>query len=100
MTEQITTRVRQRRVFLGIQGAPEVKNRFGSGTMRPTEVQITYWYDGSDPARPDGTVRLFGLWTRENGEQTDHVMDQNYDGPHHNWPEWLVDIVRANQPKP
>lgn len=98
MNDQISTRVRQRRVFLSIQGAPEVKNRYGSGTMRPTEAQITYWYDSGDATSPSATVRLLGLWTREGGEQTDHVMDQNYDAPQRNWPDWLVEIVRANQP--
>jgi hypothetical protein len=97
MNTQIVTNVQSRVVTLGIQGAPNSDNRYGPGWMRPTQVRITYWYDGSG-AETDTSVRVFGMWTRENGEETDHVMDQSYDRPQRNWPGWLVDIVRANKP--
>ncbi|AVH59990.1 MULTISPECIES: hypothetical protein [Streptomyces] len=95
----ITTKVRQHLISLRLQGAPDVENRHGPGVLRPTEVRVTYWYDGDEATTPDATVRLFGLWVSEGGEGTDHVMDQSYTGPQRNWPEWLVEIVRVNQPK-
>lgn len=97
MDTQIATRVRFRMVGLGVDGAPNVDNRHGPGYVRPTQVQITYWYD-DDSAEPDAAVRLFGVWTRETGEETEHVMDQSYDRGRRNWPAWLVDIVQANKP--
>jgi hypothetical protein len=98
MNTQITTSVRSHMVTLGVQGAPDVDNRYGPGVMKPTQVQITYWYD-EGAAEPDVVIRLFGMWTRENGEETSHVMDQAYGRPQRNWPEWLIDIARANKPK-
>lgn len=98
MTTQITTRVRSHMVNLGVENAPAVDNRWGSGSIRPTQVQITYWYD-DDGAGPDTVVRLFGTWIRETGEGTDHIIDVMYDRGHRNWPEWLVDLVNANKPK-
>jgi hypothetical protein len=98
MNTQITTSARSHMVTLGVQGAPDVDNRYGPGVMKPTQVQITYWYDAETTA-PDVTVRLFGTWTREGGEETGHVMDQSYTRPQRNWPDWLVEIARTNQPK-
>lgn len=97
MASQIVTCLHSRMVDLNIEGAPDVSNRHGSGRVRPTRVRITYWY-GEDTMEPDAVVRLFGVWTRENGEETDHVIDQAYDSGQRNWPDWLIDLVRSHQP--
>jgi hypothetical protein len=95
MTAEVVTHVRSRIVTLGVEGAPNAANRYGPGHMRPTQVQITYWYDKGS-VEPEPTVRVFGMWTRENGEQTDHVMDQSWLA--RDWPNWLVGLVQANKP--
>ncbi|MFG3127370.1 hypothetical protein ACGFZU_06670 [Streptomyces tendae] len=98
MAAEITTSIRSHMVNLGVQGAPVVDNRWGSGSIRPTQVQITYWYD-TGAGEPDAVVRLFGTWIRESGEETDHVVDVTYDRGRRNWPGWLVDVVKTNKPK-
>lgn len=93
----ITTDVRQHRISVRVQGAPDVKNRYGNGHIAPTSIHFIYWMDGS---QPEVSARLFGLWVRDNGERTDQVCEQDYHAPHHKWPDWLTSLVRKHQPKP
>jgi hypothetical protein len=81
-------------VELVISGAPDVKNRYGSGTIRPSDVTLHY---------RDGSIRaaLCGRWRREDGELTDAPCSQNYaayKGDTTDWPGWLADLARAQQP--
>ena len=97
MKNQIAAQVRQHRVSLHVQGAPQVANRYGTGRISPTRIELTYWVDNSEPTVG---VRLFGTWVRDSGEHTDQICEQDYHGPQHNWPEWLTDLARQHQPKP
>ncbi|MEU1497286.1 hypothetical protein [Streptomyces sp. NPDC005732] len=95
MNAEITTSVRSHTVSLGIEGAPNATNRYGPGWMRPTQVQITYWYDSAD-VEPDAAVRIFGMWVRENGDETGHVMDQAW--LRRDWPLWVTELVEKHRP--
>lgn len=92
---QIVTRVHSRMVDLAIEGAPDVDNHYGPDRIRPTQIQITYWY-GEGGKEEHASAYLFGLWVQD-GKETEHAMNQTYDRSQ-DWPTWLADLAKANRP--
>lgn len=93
-TEPINVTTAGESIDLLITGAPDVKNRYGSGTIRPSQVTLTY-RDSSIHAQ------VYGRWRRESGELTDAPASQNYrsyKGDMDGWPEWLASMARERRP--
>lgn len=87
-------------VVYAVRGLPEVPNQYGSGTLEPREITLTYrtapdsqlgrvhayvagriWVDGAEiPLLPGG---LYG---------------QHYDDGLDGWPEWLAEEARLHDP--
>lgn len=77
-------------IELALTNQPDVKNKYGSGRIRPQHV-VFYYLDGRINAH------LYGVWVREDGEVTDAPVDQDY---RHDadWPDWLASLARDHQP--
>ncbi|RSN50515.1 hypothetical protein DMH12_24855 [Streptomyces sp. WAC 04229] len=80
-----------RSVELQLSGHPDVKNKYGSGHIRPARVVFHYLTDRA-------TARLYGVWVREDGELTDAPIDQDYREDVSWWPDWLAALAREHQP--
>ena len=83
-------------IELRLTGHPDVKNRYGSGHLRPTEVDLRY---------RDDSIRanLSGRWIRDDGTVTDAALSQNYaayKGDTSDWPDWLADLAKTHTPTP
>ena len=81
-------------IELRLTGYPDVPNKYGSGHIRPTEVDLRY---------RDGSFRalLGGRWIREDGELTDAPCSQDYaayKGDTTNWPDWLTALAHEHAP--
>ncbi|WUH94497.1 hypothetical protein OG900_33075 [Streptomyces sp. NBC_00433] len=82
-----------------IDNAPDVPNRYGSGSIRVADVTITY-HRGEDGSRRI-TARVRGEWRRPDGEITDAPINQEYaDGPTADWPDWLAGLAWYYHPEP
>ncbi|MFG2359412.1 hypothetical protein [Streptomyces sp. NPDC048521] len=90
MTEPSVTPLSQS-VELQLAGQPDVKNKYGSGRIRPTRVFFYYLPDRI-------TAHLYGSWVREDGELTDAPCDQDYREPIEDWPAWLAALARQYTP--
>ena len=81
-------------IELRLTDQPDVKNRYGSGHLRPTEVDFRY---------RDDSIRanLHGRWIRDDGTLTDATLSQNYaayKGDTADWPDWLAELARKHAP--
>lgn len=84
MTEPTATPVSKTTEFR-LTGYPHVKYRWGSGRIRPAFVAIACL----DTRR---SAHLYGTWIREDGEQTDDLVDQLYRHDD-DWPEELAALA-------
>lgn len=94
--DQLTARVygELRIIDLYLAGAPNVPNRYGSGTIKPTEVQIRY-HRNEDGSRTTSAL-LEGKWQHPDGELTDAPCSQDY-RPSHDWPVWLTQLANDHR---
>lgn len=82
-----------------VNNAPDVPNRYGSGSIRVADATITY-YRSEDGTRRV-TARVRGEWRRPDGEITEAPLDQDYtDGPAADWPDWLAGLAWYYHPEP
>lgn len=79
-------------IELQLTGQPAVEYRWGSGSMRPDRVVLTYIDDRR-------LAHLYGTWIREDGEQTDDPVDQLYRHDD-DWPDWLTGLALHHHPGP
>ncbi|WP_086562033.1 hypothetical protein [Streptomyces africanus] len=77
-------------IELALTGQPDVKNKYGSGQIRPERVVFYYLADRTN-------AHLHGSWIREDGEQTDAPVDQLYRHDD-DWPDWLTALARKHAP--
>jgi hypothetical protein len=83
---------------LGVNGAPDVLNQHGPGTIVPFEADITYLRRENG----DRSIRacIKGTWRRTDGELTDAPIDQRYDTePDETWPDWLAGLAWYYHPE-
>lgn len=76
-------------VTLDVTGQPDVKNKYGSGHIRPRFVRVDYRGQAIH-------AQVYGSWIREDGELTDHPCDQDYQAPTgdvRDWPDWLAALA-------
>jgi hypothetical protein len=99
MTDQTpaaTVTVMEQLIELRVTGQPDVKNKYGSGHVRPTEVSFRY--------RPGGVrAQVYGHWVREGGELTDAPCSQDYAAHEYDmadWPEWLAALAVLTRAAP
>lgn len=78
-------------ITLHVPGLPDVPNRYGSGTIRPMDLHLTY-------RRDRVTARLEGRWRRPDRESTDAYIDQLYKDDPADWPDWIADYARQHAP--
>lgn len=92
MTQPTATPLSQT-VELRVTGQPDVRNKYGSGHLRPDRVVFRYRADRV-------TANLWGSWVRADGELTGAPADQVYHGPVEDadWPDWLAALAREHQP--
>ncbi|MBJ6623536.1 hypothetical protein [Streptomyces sp. DHE17-7] len=94
MNETTTTTVLDQQIELRITGQPDVKNMYGSGHIRPTEVTIRYMPSGLH-------AYVYGRWIREDGEVTDAPCSNRYAAHKDDvsdWPDWLADLAKTWRP--
>jgi hypothetical protein len=89
---EATVTVASQSIELLLTGKPDVRYKWGSGSIRPGIVVFTYRQDGIH-------AHLYGVWVREDGELTDDPCDQEYriGGPD-DWPDWLAELAREHKP--
>ncbi|MEU9921910.1 hypothetical protein AB0H51_11535 [Streptomyces griseoluteus] len=83
-------------VELRVTGRPDVKNKYGSGHIRPSEVSFRYRAGGV-------RAQVYGRWVRAGGELTDAPCSQDYaahEGDMTDWPEWLAADAKVHAPAP
>jgi len=79
-------------IDLLLTGKPDVKNRHGSGSIRPSLVIFTYRQTGV-------LAQLFGAWVRDDGELTEAPCDQQYRVDTDDWPDWLAELAIEHHPR-
>lgn len=93
MTEP-TAAILNQQIVLRVTDQPDVKNKYGSGHIRPTEITLRYTPSGM-------RAHVHGRWVREDGEATNAPCSNDYaahDGDTSEWPGWLADLAVAWKP--
>lgn len=89
---EATVTIASQSIELALTGKPDVKNKWGAGSIRPVFVVFTYLPEGI-------RAHLYGVWVREDGEVTDAPCDQAYRiGDGDEWPDWMADLAREHKP--
>lgn len=83
-----------RSVGFAVTGAPDVANRYGSGTISPTKLYFSYRTKPNRLGRI--AVHVHGHWRREDGTLTDQPIGQNHWEPMEDWPDWLAALARQH----
>lgn len=93
MTES-TAAILHQQIVLRATGQPDVKNKYGSGHIRPTEITLRYTPSGM-------RAHVHGRWVREDGEATNAPCSNDYaafEGDVGEWPDWLADLAGTWRP--
>jgi hypothetical protein len=90
-TPEATATPTCRTIEFRLVGQPAVKNRWGSGSIQPAFVVLTYLDDRR-------LAHLHGTWIREDGEQTDAPVDQLYRHDD-DWPDWITTLTDKHSPQ-
>jgi hypothetical protein len=89
---EATVTIASQAIELALTGKPDVKNKWGAGSIRPRFVVFTYLPEGI-------RAHLYGVWVREDGELTDAPCDQDYRiGDTDEWPDWMAELARQHKP--
>ena len=89
-----TIAVLEQSIELRVTGQPDIKNKYGSGHVRPSEVTIRYQASGI-------RAHVYGRWVRVDGELTDARCSQPYtahQGDMSDWPDWLAQLAAQSAP--
>jgi hypothetical protein len=90
---EATVTIASQAIELALTGKPDVKNKWGAGSIRPRFVVFTYLPEGI-------RAHLYGVWVREDGELTDAPCDQEYRiGDTDEWPDWMAELAREHDPR-
>ncbi|MFD8899829.1 hypothetical protein [Streptomyces ardesiacus] len=93
MTEP-TAAILHQQIVLRVTGQPDVKNKYGSGHIRPTEITLRYTPSGM-------RAHVHGCWVREDGKVTNAPCSNDYaahEGDTSEWPDWLTDLATTWRP--
>lgn len=88
---EATVTIASQTIELLLTGKPDVPYKWGSGSIRPGLVILTYRQDGIH-------AHLYGAWVREDGQLTDQPCDQQYRVDDTDWPDWLTEMAREHHP--
>ncbi|MEU8469550.1 hypothetical protein AB0F30_16780 [Streptomyces sp. NPDC029006] len=87
--------VTEQRIELGVTGQHlDVKNKYGSGHLRPSHVTLAYQTSGL-------RAHVYGRWVREDGVMTDASCSQPYTADGNDtsdWPGWLAQLATDHAP--
>jgi hypothetical protein len=93
MTEP-TAAILHQQIVLSVSGQPDVKNKYGSGHIRPTEITLRYTPSGM-------RAHVHGRWVREDGEATNAPCSNDYAAHEDDvseWPDWLAALAGTWRP--
>jgi hypothetical protein len=89
---EATVTIASQSIELALTGQPDVKNKWGAGSIRPVFVVFTYLPEGI-------RAHLYGVWVREDGELTDAPCDKEYRiGDTDEWPGWMSELAIEHKP--
>ncbi|GAA3590768.1 hypothetical protein [Streptomyces osmaniensis] len=86
-------------INFAVRNAPEVPNKYGAGSLTPTEITLTYRStEDSQLGRVHAYIK--GRWRRDAVlEATDMPLPgQHYTGDPSTWPDWLAEEARHHAP--
>jgi hypothetical protein len=87
-----TVTIASQSIELVLTGKPDVPYKWGTGSIRPRIVIVTYRQDGI-------RAHLYGVWVREDGQPADDPCDQEYRVDDADWPDWLVELAAVHDPR-